>query len=261
MAWKPLLDEARWKYRDDPERAAVLVRQAIRCLDADTDDAERVRALDAIADYLSSRAQWADASVLYGRLVELLRKTHASPSVLVDHLARQAEAESNAGRIEAAAGILEAALTLWRESSRETLVRGAGLYEDLAELRDATAQRVAAEAARSRATELRIEVAGYYYGPRVMRRARADGTFDFAIHEMYFASHGKVAGYTKQALSPRLPSVAALRSWLEGAVKAATPVTCGDLGNTYGERDFTLWLRYLQEEPLDDVDDDHEAAV
>jgi hypothetical protein len=135
------------------------------------------------------------------------------------------------------------------------------LYEDLAEIREATGRRGAASAARSRAAELRIEISGSYYEPRVMRHARGDGTVEYAIHEVYFASHGKVDGYTQDALSPRLPSVAALREWLEEALQTATSVTCGDLGYTYGEANLTQWLRYLREEPLDDEGDDHADTV
>jgi tetratricopeptide (TPR) repeat protein len=261
MAWKPLLDEARWNCWDNPERAADLIRQAILCADAETDDGERARALDLITDYLVSRELWEEASALYSRLIDLLRRTHASPSVLVDYLARHAEAESSAGCLEAAAELIEAALTLWRESSRGTLAQGAGLYNDLAEIREVTSHWVAASAARSRAVELSIEVSGGYYQPRVMRHARSDGTVEFAIHEVYFAPHGKVDGYTKAALSPRLPSVAALREWLEETLQSAPSVTCGDLGYTYSESDFTQWLQHLQEEPLDYEKNDHAEAV
>jgi hypothetical protein len=251
MTWKPLFDEARWNCRGDPARAAALITQAIGCIDAEPDAEERVRALDLIAYHLAVREQWVEASALYGRLVELLRETEASPATLASYLRRHAEAESGAGRPEVAATLLQDALALWRESCHDTLGQGIALYDQLADARDAAAHPAAASAARSRAHELRIEASGSYYESRVMRHSRSDGMIEYAIHEVYFAAHGKVTGYTEDALSPRLPSVAALRAWLDEAAQSAAPVTCGDLGYTYGAAAVVEWRRYLEEEPLD----------
>ncbi|WP_437293328.1 hypothetical protein [Sorangium sp. So ce426] len=71
MAWKTLLDDARWNHRDDPARADELVGRAIRSAEAETEAAERVRAFESIADYLDGRERWAEASMVYGRLIPL----------------------------------------------------------------------------------------------------------------------------------------------------------------------------------------------
>ncbi|XXX79550.1 hypothetical protein WMF30_12340 [Sorangium sp. So ce134] len=252
VAWKALLDDARWNHRDNPARADELVGQAIRCAEAETEEAERARAFEAIADYLDGRARWAEASALYGRLIDLLRKEHASPDELAARLARRAEIEASAGGPESAAKLLVEALSLWRESSRGTLERGAAWYERLAELRASAAHLAAASVARSRATELRFEASGEYYEPRVMRHARSDGTVEYAVHDVYFSLYGDVEGYTKHARSPRMPSVAALQGWLEETLPmAAAGVVCGDLGHVHYAHHLARWLRHVQEEPLD----------
>ncbi|CAN95554.1 hypothetical protein predicted by Glimmer/Critica [Sorangium cellulosum So ce56] len=261
MAWKTLLDDARWNHRDDPARADELVGRAIRSAEAETEAAERVRAFESIADYLDGRERWAEASMVYGRLIDLLRKNHASQDELAARLARHAEIESSAGDLESAAKLLEEALSLWRESSRSTLERGAAWYEQLAEARSAAARHIAASAARSRATELRIEASGEYYQPRVMRHARGDGTVEYAVHDVYFSLYGDVKGYTQHARSPRMPSVATLQKWLEETLPvAATGVACGDLGYMHYAPDLTQWLRHIHEEPLDYERDPEDEA-
>ncbi|WP_437997638.1 hypothetical protein WMF26_44105 [Sorangium sp. So ce185] len=252
MAWKALLDDARWNHRDDPTRADELARQAIRCAEAEADGAERVRAFESIADYLCGRERWAEASTLYGRLIDLLREDRASPDELAARLARRAELEASAGGMESAAKLLEEALSLWRASSRGTLERGAAWYERLADVRASAAHHAAASVARGRATELRVEASGQYYQPRVMRHARSDGTVEYAVHDVYFSLYGDVEGYTKHARSPRMPSVAALQRWLEETLPmAATGVLCGDLGYVHYAPQLAQWLRHVQEEPLD----------
>lgn len=261
MAWKALLDDARWNTRDDPVRADDLVAQAIRCAESETEDAERARAFESIADYLDGRERWAEASTLYGRLIDLLRKNRASPDELAIRLARRAEIEAGAGGLESAAKLLEEALTLWRQSSRGALERAAAWYEQLAEVRAAAAHQAAASAARSRASELRIEASGTYYQPRVMRHVRSDGTVEYAIHDVYFSLYGDVEGYTEHARSPRMPSVGALQEWLEETLPAAaTGVVCGDLGDMHYASHLARWLRHVQEEPLEYEADDEVAS-
>ncbi|WP_437607672.1 hypothetical protein WMF20_43375 [Sorangium sp. So ce834] len=211
-----------------------------------------MHAFESIADYLCDRERWVEASTLYGRLIDLLRKNHVSPDELAARLARCAEIEASAGGLESAAKLLEEALSLWRESSRGTLERGAAWCERLAEVRASAAHHAAASVARSRAAELRIEASGQYYQPRVMRHARSDGTVEYAVHDVYFSLYGDVEGYTKHARSPRMPSVAALQTWLEETLPmAATGVVCGDLGYTHYAPQLAQWLRHVQEEPLD----------
>ncbi|WP_438029967.1 hypothetical protein [Sorangium sp. So ce233] len=261
MAWKSLLDDARWNHRDNPARADELVEQAIRCAEAEAEDAERVRAFESIADYLDGRGRSAEASTLYGRLIDLLRKNHVSPDDLAVRLARCAEIEASAGGLESAAKLLEEALSLWRESSRGTLARGAAWYERLAEARASAAHHAAASVARSRATELRLEASGEYYQPRVMRHARSDGTVEYAVHDVYFSLNGDVKGYTKHARSPRMPSVAALQKWLEETLPmAASGVACGDLGYMHHAPHLAQWLRHVQEEPLDHEGDPEDTV-
>ncbi|WP_441292602.1 hypothetical protein ACSRUE_21370 [Sorangium sp. KYC3313] len=252
MAWKTLLDDARWNHRDNPARADELVERATRCAEAETEARERVRAFESIADYLDGRERWAEASMLYGRLIDLLRENHVSPDELAARLARHAEIESSAGALESAAKLLEEALSLWRESSRSTLERGAAWYEQLAEARSAAAHHAAASVARSRATELRIEASGKYCQPRVMRHARGDGAVEYAFHDVYFSLYGDVEGYTQHARSPRMPSVAALQKWLEETLPAAVAgVVCGVLGYMHYAPDLARWLRHVREGPLD----------
>ncbi|WP_437708406.1 hypothetical protein WMF45_30080 [Sorangium sp. So ce448] len=154
MAWKTLLDDARWNHRDNPARADELVGRAIRSAEAETEAAERVRAFESIADYLDGRERWAEASMLYGRLIDLLRENHVSPDELAARLARHAEIESSAGDLESAAKLLEEALSLWRQSSRSTLERGAAWYEQLAEARAAATHPIAAAVRPSCASRL-----------------------------------------------------------------------------------------------------------
>lgn len=261
MAWKPLLDDARWNNRDNAARADELVAQAVRCAEAETEETERVRAFDAIAEHLERRERWAEASALYGRLIAVLRGGPVSPDELSWRLARHAELEASAGSVESAATLLEEALSLWRASSRDTLLRGAAWYERLAEVRSSAAHHAAARAARSRAAELCIEEAGEYFQPRVMRHARSDGAVEYAIHDVYFSVYGAVLFYTKDAESPRMPSVAALQQWLEETLPtAAAGVSCGDLGYTYHASRLAHWLEHVHEDPVDYQDDPGDAV-
>ena len=258
MAWKPLLDDARWNHRNNPARASELIEQAIACVMAESDDAERFQAFQQIAEYLAGRERWKESSELYGRMTELLRRADPSPDTLARHLARHAQIEAGGGSPESAVKLLEEALSLWRASCEDALHRAASWYEELADLHAAAAHPEAESVVRSRAAELRIEASGEYYEPRVMRHTRADGTVEYAFHDVYFTVYGEVRTYTQQARSARMPSVAELQRWLTDMLpQAENGVKCGDLGYVHYAYDLARWLRRVHDRP---IDYEHEPA-
>jgi hypothetical protein len=90
-----------------------------------------------------------------------------------------------------------------------------------------------------------------YFQPRVMRHLLADGSVEYAIHDVYFTSNDSVDGYTGAARSPRTPTVHELKTWVRNAAARGVPVVCGDLGCTHGPEHFTHWLKHVDHPPID----------
>jgi hypothetical protein len=90
-----------------------------------------------------------------------------------------------------------------------------------------------------------------YFQPRIMRHFHADGSVEYAIHDVYFKSNGSVDGCTAAARSPRTLTVHDLKSWVQNAADRGVPVVCGDLGYTHRPEHFTHWLKHIDHPPLD----------
>ena len=90
-----------------------------------------------------------------------------------------------------------------------------------------------------------------YFQPRVMRHVRADGSVEYAIHDVFFTSKDDVEGYTTAARSPRTPTVQDLKAWVQNAAARGAPVVCGDLGYTHHPAHFKHWLKHIDDAPLD----------
>ena len=95
-----------------------------------------------------------------------------------------------------------------------------------------------------------------YWRPRVMRHQPAEGMTEYAIHEVYFNHEHRPVSWTKDAVSPRLPTPGALKGWITGQLEAPDDgVACGDRGYTHHHGDFEMWLRHIDEAPIDYSDD------
>ena len=91
-----------------------------------------------------------------------------------------------------------------------------------------------------------------YWAPRVMRHHSAEGSEEYAIHEVYFSQDDRVVTYTVDALSPREASVEALKGKLLDLVHGGDEeMTLGDLGYTYVREDLEHWLEYVDQPPID----------
>lgn len=91
-----------------------------------------------------------------------------------------------------------------------------------------------------------------YWSHRVMRHRSQANDVEYAVHEVYFDGEDRATGWTKDAVSPRMISVAALREWI--VERLALPddgVSCGGQGYTYHHADFEMWLRCFDKEPLE----------
>jgi hypothetical protein len=92
-----------------------------------------------------------------------------------------------------------------------------------------------------------------------MRHRGAGGSAEYAMHDVYFEREKGVVGYTREARSPRLPSAAKLKAWIEEQLGSGRDtVVCGDLGCEYAREDLELWLRHAEDPPLE-YDDDSSA--
>jgi hypothetical protein len=91
-----------------------------------------------------------------------------------------------------------------------------------------------------------------YWHPQVMRHRGPGGSYEYAMHDVYFDSKGRVEGYTREARSPRFPSPQELRTWiLDNLTAAEQGIVCGDLGYKHYDYDLVLWLRHVDQPPLD----------
>jgi len=84
-----------------------------------------------------------------------------------------------------------------------------------------------------------------------MRHQRSDGSTEYAIHDVYFASDGSIEGWTETARSPRSPTLQDLKAWVSDAAARRVPIVCGDLGQTHLPEHFMHWLRHIDEPPID----------
>jgi hypothetical protein len=93
-----------------------------------------------------------------------------------------------------------------------------------------------------------------YWRPRMMSHGRPDGRLEYAVHEVYFATDGSVAGFTDAAVSPRCLSTGELHDWIKAQLAAPDDgVSCGDLGYIHGHGAFRLWLTHIDEGPVLDA--------
>lgn len=94
-----------------------------------------------------------------------------------------------------------------------------------------------------------------------MRHRKEVGHEEYAIHEVYFDADGQVQRYTRDALSPREASIAALRATLISFLEQdGEEVLIGDLGYAYSNEDIEWWLEHIDDAPLDYEQED-EAIV
>jgi exonuclease III len=93
-----------------------------------------------------------------------------------------------------------------------------------------------------------------YWQPRVMRHTLADGSVEYAIHDVYFGKDGSVVTYTEHARSARMSSVAELESWIRALLaEGSVAVECGDLGYMHSAEDHLRhWLEHIHDPPIDD---------
>jgi hypothetical protein len=91
-----------------------------------------------------------------------------------------------------------------------------------------------------------------YWQPRVMRHGLAPETTEYAVHEVYFNDEHRAVTWTKDAVSPHMPSPAVLKKWISDQLAAPDDgVVCGDRGYTHHHGDFELWLKHVNEPPLE----------
>ncbi len=91
-----------------------------------------------------------------------------------------------------------------------------------------------------------------YWEPRVMRHQDPSGRVEFAVHEVYFDTNGAVVSWTPDAVSPRAPTVEALREALRALLASGgEEMVLGDLGETYPREDLEWWLQNLDLPPLE----------
>lgn len=87
-----------------------------------------------------------------------------------------------------------------------------------------------------------------------MRHFRPDGTEEYAIHDVFFNSAGESITWTIEALSPRMPSVQALKAELSQLLRetqqSGSEIMCGDAGDHVTSADIECWLKYVDDEPL-----------
>ncbi len=97
---------------------------------------------------------------------------------------------------------------------------------------------------------------GSYFEPRVVRHRLDDGSEEFAVHDVYFRSSGRIEGMTIHARSVRCGSVAGLHDWILNQISAnVESVVCGDLGYEHTIDDLKWWLQKLCD-PVIDFDTD-----
>jgi len=93
-----------------------------------------------------------------------------------------------------------------------------------------------------------------YAEPRVLLHPTSDGGIEFAIHEVYCNKFGEVVDWMDDAMSPRLPSLSALREELQNLIGQAKPpeytVVCGDEQNSYRLNEIHSWLDATEKEVL-----------
>lgn len=92
-----------------------------------------------------------------------------------------------------------------------------------------------------------------YYQARVMRHRLDDGSFEFAVHDVFFGDDDGVLTYTIEARSPRKRSVAELKAWIISVITSGEPeVVCGDLGYAHSIEDHLMdWLELIDEPPIE----------
>lgn len=91
-----------------------------------------------------------------------------------------------------------------------------------------------------------------YFEPRVMRHRKETGEEEYAVHDVYFSDDGRVLRYTRDALSPREPTVEQLRAALvRFLAEGEDAITTGDLNYTYDREDVEDWLKSLEAPPID----------
>lgn len=90
-----------------------------------------------------------------------------------------------------------------------------------------------------------------HWEPRVMRHRLPSGREEYAIHEVYFEG-GIPSGCTKDALSPRAPTIGALRDRLRHLIACGSrEFVLGDRGLRYDRASLQSWLVTLEQEPID----------
>ena len=93
-----------------------------------------------------------------------------------------------------------------------------------------------------------------YCHPNVMRHLRQDGMEEYAIHDVVFNSAGESITWTVEALSPRMPSVQALKAELTRLLheteQSGHAIKCGDAGDSVTPADIECWLQYINEDPV-----------
>jgi hypothetical protein len=91
-----------------------------------------------------------------------------------------------------------------------------------------------------------------YWQARVMRHCSPNRRTEYAIHEVHFDRQHRPIAWTSAAVSPRFASPEALKVWIGEQLAAPdVGVVCGDSGYTHDHGDFEIWLRYVDEPPLE----------
>lgn len=91
----------------------------------------------------------------------------------------------------------------------------------------------------------------HYWQARVVRCDSRLHMDSFAIHEVYFDETDDVVTYTEDALSPRAPSVEALRTELRSLLQQEGDIVCGDREYTYAREEIEEWLASLEQAVVD----------
>ncbi len=79
---------------------------------------------------------------------------------------------------------------------------------------------------------------------------------EYAVHDVYFDTAGRVVTHSADALSPREASVPDLREAIRFLIRKAEgkEVRTGDLGYTYTWEDLETWLACLELPPIDGLE-------